>query len=66
MSKRIEGLQDASLEIGKPDLPPDLQEYVDRHPWKNVKQMREFVARQLIEPVMIKEDDRTSGSGANS
>lgn len=66
MSKRIEGLQDASLEIGKPQLTPELQEYVDRHNWPHVKAMREFVARQLVEPVMIKEDDRTSGSGANS
>ena len=53
MTKRIEGLQDASLELGMPVLPPDLQEYVDRHPWPSVRAMREFVAKQLVKTTEV-------------
>lgn len=50
--ERIHGLQDANLELGKPELTPALQEYVDRAPfnkWPNVVNMRRVVAKQLVE-----------------
>lgn len=66
MSKRIEGMQDAGLELGMPELTPELQEYIDRHPWPHIKSMREFVAKQLVKPVMIREDERPTSEGTDS
>lgn len=57
MSKNIEGMQDASLEIGRPVLTAELQDYVDRHPWPHVKAMRQFVAEQLLEVTEVEDEN---------
>lgn len=63
--KRIEGMQDAGLDLGRPDS-PELQEYINRHPWPHVRKMREFVASQLVKPVMIEGDERQTSEGTDS
>lgn len=52
-AERISGPQDPKLE--KP-LPPNLQKYVEVHPWKPIQDMRRAVLDQLIEVTEVEEE----------
>lgn len=60
VSKHIEGMQDANLELGRPELPEDMQRYVDTHPqWPHITAMRQHIVDQLHQTLVDALDDPT-------